>query len=414
MQASKQINIEHPIELEQTLTHLIQLVHRPSITPNDAGCQQYLSRLFHQWGMTVECFEIEGVSNLIAKIGQGSTRIAFAGHTDVVPAPYPENWDSDPFTLTIKDNLVIGRGVADMKGGIASMLTAFELSLPHLDLDTFTFYFLITSDEEGEAEFGTQEIMEKLELTNEVPHFCIIGEPTSQTQVGDVIKIGRRGSISGEITIHGVQGHVAYPQEANNAAHRAMMLGRWLSELSWDEGTKDFPGSHLQITGINTGTWTDNIIPGQCSLNFNIRYSHKQTQSQITQRISDGLMQLKQLTKDIQIKWSRPCSPYFTASDAVPEVTGSETISSGLENVADLDLIAETEKSIFNEMKLFPRLSVSGGTSDGRFIAAKGTQVVEVGLPNHSIHKTNEHVSTQDLYELTKVYKTLIMQIMAK
>ncbi|QTH63045.1 succinyl-diaminopimelate desuccinylase [Psychrosphaera ytuae] len=414
MQTSTQFVTEQHVELEQTLAHLVQLVHRPSITPNDAGCQQYLMRLFHKWGMEVDCFEIEGVSNLIAKIGNGGTRIAFAGHTDVVPAPYPENWDSDPFSLTIDGEKVVGRGVADMKGGISAMLTAFELALPHLDLDAYSFYFLITSDEEGEAEFGTQEIMEKLELNDEVPHFCIIGEPTSQTQVGDVIKIGRRGSISGEITIHGVQGHVAYPQEANNAAHRAMMLGRWLSDLSWDEGTKDFPGSHLQVTGINTGGWTDNIIPGQCSLKFNIRYSHKQTQDLITKRISDGLMQLKQLTKDIEIEWSRPCLPYFTASDAAPEVAGAIPTNERLEPVKDLDLIAETERSIFNEMKLFPRLSVSGGTSDGRFIAAKGTQVVEIGLPNHSIHKTNEHVSKQDLFDLTKVYKNLLMQLMAK
>lgn len=405
---------EQPLELKQTLAHLVQLVHRPSVTPNDAGCQQYLSRVLNKLGMSVECFEIEGVSNLIAKIGQGDTRIAFAGHTDVVPAHNVEQWQADPFSLTIDGDKVIGRGVADMKGGIAAMLTAFEQALPSLNLEMFTFYFLITSDEEGEAEFGTQAIMERLKEHNEVPHYCIIGEPTSQNQIGDVIKVGRRGSISGEIIIHGIQGHVAYPSEANNAAHRAVMLGRWLSELSWDEGTSDFPGSQLQITGINTGTWTDNIIPGQCSVQFNIRYSHKQNQDEIIKRISDGLMQLKQLTADIQVHWSRPCIPYFTASEQSLEDHYQKMNESPDANIVDFDLIAETERAVFNELKIFPRLSVSGGTSDGRFVAAMGSQVVELGLPNHSIHKTNEHVLQKDIYELTRVYRSLLIHLMSK
>lgn len=401
-------------DLDQTMEHLVQLIHRPSITPDDAGCQQYLTRVLQRLGMHCHAFEVEGVSNLVAKIGTGKTRIAFAGHTDVVPAPYPEQWSADPFTLTDDDGLLIGRGVADMKGGIAAMLTAFEHALPHLNLDAFTFYFLITSDEEGEAEYGTAEIMEYLKQLNEVPHYCIIGEPSSQTKVGDVIKVGRRGSVSGEVVIQGVQGHVAYPHDANNAAHKAMMLGRWLSELSWDEGSKDFPGSQLQITSIDTGTWTDNIIPGQCTLRFNVRYSHKQSQEQIIKRITDGLMQLKQLTKNIDIKWSRPCKPYFTSgSSIVDEASQNINIPTHIAPL-DIDLIAEVERAIFNELKLFPRLSMSGGTSDGRFIAAAGCQVVELGLPNHSIHKTDEHVRKVDLHELTKVYKSVLLQILAK
>ena len=400
--------------LKQTLAHLVQLVHRPSVTPNDAGCQQYLSRVLSQLGFDIDCFEVEGVSNLIAKIGNGDTRIAFAGHTDVVPATNPEQWQSDPFTVTIDEEKVIGRGVADMKGGIAAMLTAFENVIEQIDLQTFTFYFLITSDEEGEAEFGTQAIMERLELDNQVPHYCLIGEPTSQHQIGDVIKIGRRGSISGEITVLGHQGHVAYPQDANNAAHRAVMLARWLGDLSWDEGTTDFPGSQLQITGINSGTWTDNIIPGTCKVQFNIRYSHKQTQAQIVQRISDGLMQLKQLTTDIKIAWSRPCTPYFTASQQSLDQQQQRTKRDNTLSIKEFDLINEIEKAVFDELKIFPRLSVSGGTSDGRFIAEKGAQVVELGLPNHSIHQTNEHVSQKDLYELTKVYQSVLLHLMEK
>jgi len=404
--------LEQPtLNFTQTMEHLVQLIHRPSVTPDDAGCQQYLTRVLSRLGMTCSSFEVEGVSNLIAKIGTGKTRIAFAGHTDVVPAPYPENWSAEPFAVTEKDNMIIGRGIADMKGGIAAMLTAFEQALPYLNLDKYTFYFLITSDEEGEAEFGTAEIIELLKQQDEVPHFCIVGEPSSQTKVGDVIKVGRRGAISGEIVIHGVQGHVAYPQDANNAAHKAMMLGRWLSELSWDEGSKDFPGSQLQITSIDTGVWTDNIIPGKCTLNFNVRYSHKQNQEDIIKRITDGLMQLKQLTKNIDISWSRPCQPYFTAGSAL--VADEEQIRNN-PTTADVDLIAEVERAIFSELKLFPRLSMSGGTSDGRFIAAAGCHVVELGLPNHSIHKTDEHVHKQDIEDLTRVYNTLLVQLMAK
>lgn len=405
---------QNDLDLCQTMEHLVQLVHRPSITPDDAGCQQYLSRIFNRLGMQCHSFEVEGVSNLVAKIGQGDTRIAFAGHTDVVPAPSPENWSAEPFAVTEVDDKVIGRGVADMKGGIACMLTAFEQALPHLNLDDFSFYFLLTSDEEGEAEFGMAEIMEYLKQENEVPHYCIVGEPSSQTKVGDVVKVGRRGAISGEIIIHGIQGHVAYPNNANNAAHKAMMLGRWLSELSWDEGSKDFPGSQLQITGINTGSWTDNIIPGRCSLMFNVRYSHKQSQEGIVKRITDGLMQLKQLTKDIEIKWSRACLPYYTAGSGVVNDSENQNVVPLHAAPTEFDLIAETERAIFNELKLFPRLSMSGGTSDGRFISASGCQVVELGLPNHSIHKADECVNKQDIIELTQVYRALLLQVLSR
>lgn len=405
-------DVSQPPELEQTMEHLIQLIHRPSITPNDAGCQQYMTRVLSRMGFDCETFEVEGVSNLIAKIGRGTTRIAFAGHTDVVPAPHPESWASNPFELTASGDKLIGRGIADMKGGIAAMLTAFELALPHLNLRKFSFYFLITSDEEGEAEFGTKEIIEKLIDRNEVPHYCIVGEPSSHEQVGDVLKIGRRGSISGEVTINGVQGHVAYPSESSNAVHVAMSLGRWLSELSWDEGSKDFPGTHLQVTAINSESWTDNIIPAICSLRFNIRYSHKQTEQGITERINSGLVQLKQLAKNIEINWSRPCLPYYTSTDQT-ENTAQSRLIRDTKGVIDIDLIAEAERSIFNELKLFPRLSVAGGTSDGRFISAAGSQVIELGLPNHSIHKVNEHVTKQDVTDLTRVYKNLLIQLMS-
>lgn len=398
------------------IEHLTQLVHRPSVTPSDAGCQQYLTRVFHNLGMTVDSFEINGVTNTIAKIGHGKTRIAFSGHTDVVPAYDPDNWYSDPFSIFEKDGNLYGRGIADMKGGIAAMLVAFEQALPSLDLSKFSFYFLITSDEEGEAEYGTKEIVQRLAEQDALPHLCIVGEPSSVAQSGDVLKIGRRGAISGEITIEGKQGHVAYPQHANNASHKAMALGKWLTELSWDEGSTDFPGSHLQITGLDSGQWTDNVIPGICKINFNIRYSHKQTETGIMKRISDGLLQLRQLTTDINIQWHRSCLPYYTSGSVANSVGDDDNQSylNKLQNApmeADVDLVALAEKAVFDVTQRFPRLSTSGGTSDGRFIARAGCQVIELGLPNHSIHQVNEHVAKKDLIELLHLYRQLLLRL---
>lgn len=396
---------------KRVLEHLTQLIHRPSVTPNDAGCQQYLTRVFNSLGMTVESFEVEGVSNLIAKIGSGSTRIAFSGHTDVVPAYKPELWLADPFCLHEQDGNLYGRGIADMKGGIAAFIAAFETVLPELDLDKYTFYFLITSDEEGEAEFGTKEIVARLAEQKELPHLCIVGEPSSSELTGDVLKIGRRGAISGEVTIQGKQGHVAYPQHANNASHKAMALGKWLTELSWDEGSSDFPGSHLQITGLDSGEWTDNVIPGVCKISFNIRYSHKQTEQGIKKRIGDALMQLKQVTTDIDISWFRSCLPYYTSGDASENnnTNHAEKLVDG--HSVGIDLVSEVEQAIFDSTKRFPRLSTSGGTSDGRFIARAGSQVIELGLPSHSIHQINEHVAKQDIFDLENLYKKLIIRL---
>ncbi|NVK24044.1 MAG: succinyl-diaminopimelate desuccinylase [Gammaproteobacteria bacterium] len=371
------------------MEHLRQLVHRPSVTPNDAGCQSYISRILNRLGFEIDMFEVNDVTNMIAKIGEGDIRIAFSGHTDVVPANNVQDWTVDPFALTEKDGVIFGRGVADMKGGIAAMLAALEQALPSMDLNSYCFYVLITSDEEGEAEYGTKEIIQRLADNNEVPHMCIVGEPTSAETTGDVIKVGRRGAISGEVLVKGKQGHVAYPKNANNASHKAMALGKWLTELSWDEGSTDFPGSHLQITGLSTGEWTDNIIPGECTINFNVRYSNKQTEDDIKLRISSGLLQLKQLTQDLTIRWSRSCLPYHTSGE----------------------LIDEVEKSIFDVTQRFPRLSTSGGTSDGRFIAQFGAQVVELGVPNHSIHQVDENVKLKDLLDLQHLYRNLLVRL---
>lgn len=427
-----EISYRDEIDLGAIKTHLTQLLHRPSITPNDAGCQQYLKRFFKNLGMTVDDFEVEGVSNLIAKIGNGSTRIAFSGHTDVAPALNLDLWQSEPFSLSEQADKLYGRGIADMKGAIASMLTAFEQTLPNLDLERFTFYFLITSDEEGDAEYGTKEIMSRLAKTQELPHYCIVGEPTSLEQSGDVLKIGRRGSISAEITIIGKHGHVAFPQNAKNASHTAVVMGKWLTQQSWDQGSDDFPGSHLEITSIQTCDSADNIIPGECSLKFNIRYSHKETEANIKQRIVNGLVQLKQLANDISIRWYRSCEPYYTTGEtansmndladsnidsniqALHDETLNENTSAEALLPIDIDLVAEVEQAIFDATKRFPRLSTAGGTSGGRFIAKSGCQVIELGLPSHTIHQENEYVTEKDILDLTHQYMQVLYRVASK
>jgi succinyl-diaminopimelate desuccinylase len=416
-------------DLNAIKVHLTQLLHRPSITPNDAGCQQYLKRFFKNLGMTVDDFEVEGVSNLIAKIGRGSTRVAFCGHTDVVPALNTDLWHSEPFSLSERDDKLYGRGIADMKGAIASMLTAFEQILPNLDLEKFSFYFLITSDEVGDAEYGTKEIVSRLAQIQELPHYCIVGEPASLDQSGDVLKIGRRGSISAKITIIGKYGHVAFPQNAKNASHTAVVMGKWLTQQSWDQGSDDFPGSHLEITNIQTCDSGDNVIPGECSLKFNVRYSHKETEANIKQRIVNGLVQLKQLANDISIRWYRSCQPYYTSgetansmNDSAPsniepihsEILTEEPLTAEPSLPIDIDLVAEVEQAIFDVTKRFPRLSTAGGTSGGRFIAKNGCQVIELGLPSHTIHQVNEYVTEKDILDLTNQYMQVLYRVAGK
>jgi len=378
-----------------TYQHIKSLVTKPSVTPDDQGCQHYISEKLTDLGFHCHHFHTNGVSNLIATIGQGTTRIAFAGHTDVVPPGNLALWQEEPFSAAIVGDVVYGRGIADMKGGIAAMLSATEQIIHTLNLTDYQFMFLITSDEEGEAEFGTKSIVEYLTKQHLLPHLCIVGEPSASEQTGDVIKVGRRGAISAELTVTGKQGHVAYPQFADNAAHMAADIASWLNHLSWDEGSDDFPGTSLQITALDSGDWTDNIIPGQCQLSFNIRYSHKYNQQAIQERISNGLAQLPYT---IEIEWLRPCLPYFTDNNYLHNTS----------------LISAAEQAIVEVCHTFPRLSTSGGTSDGRFLASEHCQVVELGVPNKTIHQINERVPIKDLITLEAIYCKLLANLMPK
>lgn len=380
------------LALFEYLSHLLPM---QSVTPKDDGCQQYIAYLLSSLGFQAEVFEINGVSNLIAKKGVGETRIAFAGHTDVVPTGEIAAWTHNPFSMTIKSGTVFGRGVADMKGGIAAMMSAIASVNDIINYDDYTFYFLITSDEEGEAEFGTKEIVNKLKEMDELPDLCIVGEPSATKTTGDTIKIGRRGAVSCEISIEGKSGHVAYPQYAKNAAHIASKAAFLLSELKWDAGSADFPGTTLQITSVDTGEWTDNIIPGQSKVSFNIRFSHMHSIASVKDKIQNYLLDV--IDAELSFNWGRFCEPYFTNADT------DDTHQ----------LIRVAEQSIYAITGRFPKLSSSGGTSDGRFIASSKCQVIELGVPNYSIHQVNERVEVTDLIKLEKIYKQLIINLMS-
>ncbi|MBQ4813080.1 succinyl-diaminopimelate desuccinylase [Pseudoalteromonas luteoviolacea] len=365
------------------LRHLIQA---RSITPNDAGTLNFLEFQLKKLGFSVEQLVCNGVKNLIATrhFGDGPT-LAYSGHVDVVPAQ-PEGWLVDPFSGQVIDGVMYGRGAADMKGSIAAMLNATR----QLCLDTSpsvgTFYWLITSDEEGEAEYGSLEIARHLQSKGVVLDACLVGEPTSNKTVGDTIKNGRRGAISGRITIHGKAGHVAYPDKAVNAAHIAGELVTKLTELCW---SKDVPGSQttLQVTGITIPNIVDNLVPANCELTFNIRYSHAYKSQEVCE-IVESLTQQPKFSA--QLQWERPCESFYTGIK---------------DNNCFLSLV---EHAISKELGHFPALSTAGGTSDGRFFANNNTQVVECGVKNESIHQVNEHVSIADLNAIESIYLRIL------
>ncbi|NMP30779.1 succinyl-diaminopimelate desuccinylase [Thalassotalea sp. M1531] len=367
------------------------LITRPSITPEDAGCQDWLIEQLKRLGYSCQQFEVNGVSNLVARIGQGGKNIGFVGHTDVVPPGPLDKWRTSPFEPTIQDDFLIGRGSADMKTGLAAMLSAFERFTNAGGAMNNTFYWLITSDEEGEAEYGSKWIVEYLAKQNVALDMCIVGEPSSTHKTGDAIKLGRRGSLSGKLIVYGKQGHVAYPQYAVNAIHIMGKIVAGLQAIEWDSGTSDFPGSSLQVTHVESGTFTDNLVPGQCEVCFNIRYSARYDREQLNIKVSEVI---EKITDNFKLSWDRPCDPYLTS-----------TKSNGC-------LIEAIEKAIHLNTGSFPILSTSGGTSDGRFYASSETQVVEIGVPNQTIHQVNERIQITDLVLLENIYTDLLTELL--
>lgn len=368
---------------------LARLISHPSITPDDAECQEYMIQMLENMGFYCQRFNSPPVANFFARIGTGAPCMVFAGHTDVVPVGVRSQWQTDPFCLEEKNGMLYGRGVADMKGSLASMLVAAErFVIAHPDF-TGSLGFLITSGEEGdEYDLGTPYVMSKLHAQGVRLDYCIVGEPSSTKCVGDVIKVGRRGSLNAKLYIQGKQGHVAYPHLAENPIHTLAPALAELTTTSWDTGNAYFPPTSLQITNIQSGGEANNIIPGELTLHLNIRYSTEQTCDDLMRQITTCFARHKLTPK---IDWRLSGQPFLTAKG---------------------HLLESCVNSIKKHTGKAPELSTSGGTSDGRFIAPFGVEVIELGPVNATIHQINECVALNDLEVLADMYYTICVTLL--
>jgi succinyl-diaminopimelate desuccinylase len=365
-----------------------QLIKRPSLSPHDEGCQEIMIARLKAMGFTIEPMNFGDTQNFWAWRGQGTT-LAFAGHTDVVPTGDEKHWDNPPFEPTIRDGMLYGRGAADMKGSLAAMLVAAERFVAANPDHQGRLAFLITSDEEASATHGTVKVVEALMARNERLDYCLVGEPSSSERVGDVVKNGRRGSITANLRIHGVQGHVAYPHLADNPVHRAMPALNELVAIEWDRGNEFFPPTSMQIANVQAGTGSNNVIPGELYVQFNFRFSTELTDTLIKQRVQE-LLDRHQL--NYSIDWWLSGQPFLTARGALVDA-----VVNAVEHYAEIT----------------PQLLTTGGTSDGRFIAQMGAQVVELGPVNATIHKVNECVHAADLQLLSRMYQRIMEQLVA-
>nr|WP_255764536.1 succinyl-diaminopimelate desuccinylase [Pectobacterium sp. IFB5596] len=376
-------NVSCPvIELAQ------QLIKRPSLSPNDEGCQALMIERLTAIGFTVEAMDFGDTQNFWAWRGTGKT-LAFAGHTDVVPSGDESHWQHPPFEPIIRDGMLYGRGAADMKGSLAAMVIAAERFVAAHPNHQGRLAFLITSDEEASAVNGTVKVVDALMARHERLDYCLVGEPSSTHVVGDVVKNGRRGSITANLRVHGVQGHVAYPHLADNPVHRAAPALNELIATEWDQGNEFFPPTTMQIANIQAGTGSNNVIPGELFVQFNFRFSTELTDVLIQQRVAE-LLDRHQL--NYTIDWKLSGQPFLTARGEL------------------VDAVVNAVKH-YNEVT--PELLTNGGTSDGRFIARMGAQVVELGPVNATIHKVDECVSAADLQLLSRMYQRIMEQLIA-
>lgn len=372
-----------------TLELTQQLIAIDSITPDDKGCQQLLSHILEPQGFSTEKMDFDDVQNIWLRKGSQAPLFCFAGHTDVVPTGAIEDWSSHPFKPTIHNGMLYGRGSADMKSGIAAMTIAVKRFITDYPDHKGSIAFLITSDEEGSAKNGTIKVIETLENRHEKMDWCLVGEPSSTNTLGDVIKNGRRGSLGCVLTIQGKQGHVAYPHLANNPIHLAAPLLLELTHMEWDQGNDFFPPTTFQISNINSGTGATNVIPATAEIIFNFRFSTEVTVNQLKEKV-ESLLKKHQL--DYQLEWNLSGNPFLTAEgqlvaaavNAIKKVTGTKT-----------------------------KLSTSGGTSDGRFIAPTGAQVLELGPVNATIHQINECVKVTDLELLEAIYYEILKELLS-
>lgn len=373
-----------------TLALAKDLINRQSVTPEDAGCQELMINRLKALGFEIEVMVFEDTTNFWARRGTEAPLFAFAGHTDVVPAGPIEQWNTKPFEPTIVDGFLHGRGAADMKGSLASMIVAVEQFIAQHPDHTGSIGFLITSDEEGPFINGTVRVVETLMARGENIDMCIVGEPSSTEFVGDVVKNGRRGSITGDLTIKGTQGHVAYPHLANNPVHSSLLAINELATTEWDKGNDYFPPTSFQIPNVSAGTGASNVIPGEFNVQFNLRFSTELSNDIIVERITTTL---DKYDFEYDLKWTFNGDPFLTDAGSL------------------LDAIVNAVGHV-NDVK--PALLTTGGTSDGRFIARMGGQVVELGPVNATIHKVNECVKVADLEKLTDMYERTLVNLFAK
>ena len=374
--------------MSSTLDFARNLIRQPSVTPDDAGCQDLIAEALQPAGFKAEFLTYGEVRNVWLRRGQVDPLLVFAGHTDVVPTGPIEQWHYPPFSATVQDGILHGRGAADMKGSLAAMVTACQQFVVNHPNHRGSIALLITSDEEGPANNGTVKVVEKLCDREEIIDWCVVGEPTSREQAGDVIKNGRRGSLGGKLTIQGVQGHVAYPHLADNPIHRAADIVTRLTAQTWDEGNEFFPPTTFQVSNLNSGTGASNVIPAQAELDFNLRYSPESSVESIKERVN-ALCQ--QVWTDYEIDWSRPNLPFQTQPG---------------------ELVDAASAAIYAVTGLTTDLSTEGGTSDGRFIAPTGAQVIELGPVNRTIHQINEQVAVADLETLAIIYQKILENLL--
>ena len=369
---------------------LIDLIKRPSVTPDDAGCQGLIAARLADSGFTCESMQFGDVSNLWARIGNNSPVLCFAGHTDVVPPGNLSNWTSDPFDPVVRDGLLFGRGAADMKGGIAAMVVAAEdFVATHPNFDG-SLAFLITSDEEGLAIDGTKRVMETLSSRDELIDWCVVGEPSSDKNLGDTVRIGRRGSLTGSVTIRGVQGHVAYAHLARNPIKEFAPVLKSLLEYQWDNGNDHFPPTTFEMVQIDSGTGTDNVLPAKLNARFNFRYSTEWHHSGIEQQVTE-ILDSHEI--DYDLDWFLSGEPFLTSPGKLTEAVRQTVV----------DITGDE-----------PTFSTGGGTSDGRFISPGGADVIELGLINATIHKVDEHVKTDHIPTLCDMYQRIMQLLLVK
>lgn len=364
------------------------LIRRPSISPDDQGCQQMIAERLANLGFEIEWMNFGETTNLWAKHGSTKPLVAFAGHTDVVPTGDESQWQYAPFSAEIVGDMLYGRGAADMKGSLAAMIVAAEEYVKTNPNHKGTIAFLITSDEEAAAKDGTTKVVDALMARGELIDYCMVGEPSSSQTLGDIVKNGRRGSITGNLYIQGIQGHVAYPHLAENPVHKAAPFLTELTQYQWDKGNEFFPPTSLQIANIQAGTGSNNVIPGELYVQFNLRYCTEVTDEMIKDKVAE---MLQKHDLKYRIEWNLSGKPFLTKPNK---------------------LVKAVVDSLEQVVGITPKLDTGGGTSDARFIALMGGEVVELGPLNATIHKVNECVSIPDLVTLGDVYKQMLVNLL--